>query len=790
MAAVSKYTYLKLLISYLSLLGLMFFAVWFLYNQQSNLNDLLQEEKTDAKYLVFTELIRDFYETDNRSRVALQAVEEEPLELFLTKNSALIEKLEKLKPEFLPQEQGLLDTLKLYLKFKEKNIIELRAFQKTTDKNTPFVEVLTKIKNLEVSKGKLFLENFVKEPEKLTAYQRKVANDYIEYLNKNIPKDSTNSFSLKEADSILKASRNIIESAQKEKNKQSVTIKNKEIELLKNELFFTTKLSDIIQMLRLAIEKDQKKVQVSKLENQSETLQLMRNAAFACVILVVFFFFLLSMDFLKNKKYRDELELQKMKAEQLSESREQLMATVSHDIKTPLQSVIGYSERLLNNENQFEKRQQLLKIKSASHYIQQLVSDLLDYVRMEKGKVQVIFQDFDLNELLEETAQSIADLHQKENVKLHFKIDETEGILLNSDYNKLRQILYNLIGNAFKFTSNGSVTIETKIVDKRLFVAVEDTGVGIPEKSFEKIFKPFIQENSQVEILYGGTGLGLSISKRLVELLDGKLLLESTIDRGSKFTINIPFSYKIQTDSKPLIELKSCVILDDDLSQLQLTKSVLAPYFDKINVFSDGNLAFAFIVENNPSLVFSDIQMPIMDGYTFLAKLKENPKTVNIPIIAISGNTPVLADSNTVKFDAFLTKPYSSNQLLSLITTFSGQKLKFKETITDNKSIVAVLKTFLGNNEEAVGNFLTQYKKDLMLDIDLLKTANQEKDLVTIEKISHKLQTMIGQLKNEKLAKILKSLENKSRNNDYENSKDELLNAIIELEVFVKTLDH
>ena len=787
MAAVSRYTSLKLLISYLSLLGLMFFAAWFLYKQQSNLNGLLQDNKTDKKYIVYTELIRDFYETDNRSRVALQSKENEPLSVFLDKNAQLIDKLDKLKPEFLLKEQGLLDTLKLYLKYKEKNIIDLRALHNSNDDFSPLTEILDKIKNLEVSKGKLFLENFVNEPEKLTNYQRKVANDYIEYLNRNVPKDATNSVSIREADSILKASKVIIEKAQKEKTKQTVAIKSKEIELLKNELFVTRKLSDIIQMLRSAIEKEQRKVQVSKLENQNQTLKLMRNAAFACVFLVVFFFFLLSMDFLKNKNYRQELELQKKKAERLLESREQLMATVSHDIKTPLQSVMGYSEQLLKNESQLANREQLLKIKSASHYIQQLVSDLLDYVRMEKGKIQVVFQDFELNNLLEETAQSIADLHQKETVSLKFKVDETEGILLYSDYNKLRQILYNLIGNAFKFTSEGSIIIKTKIEHQRLLIAVEDTGVGIPKASFEKIFKPFTQENEQVEILYGGTGLGLSISQRLVDLLEGKLFLESTVGKGSIFTIDLPFKPINKKKLSNHIALRTCVILDDDTSQLQLAKSLLNPYFDEVYVFSNGNLALEFINKNMPSLILSDIQMPIMDGYTFLAALKKEVATASIPVIAISGNVPIPSHDKTNSFDAYLTKPYTANELLSLVSIFSGKQLKI---ITDeNQSLITVLKTFLGDDMVTVRNFIERYKKDLSVDMESLKKASLDRDLASIEMLCHKLQTMIGQFKREDLRNALQVIEQKcSSDTTYEEIDLDVKKALEELANFKESL--
>src|SRR5690606_22771906 len=145
--------------------------------------------------------------------------------------------------------------------------------------------------------------------------------------------------------------------------------------------------------------------------------------------------------------------IQKQKTEVLLESREQLMASVSHDIRTPLQSVIGYSSQLLEKEESFQNRNKLIKIKSATHYIEQLVLDLLDYVRMEKGKIKDFSQEFELNELLEETAQSIADLHQEKEVVLKYAIQETEDLFYYGDYNKIRQILYNLIGNAFKFTA-------------------------------------------------------------------------------------------------------------------------------------------------------------------------------------------------------------------------------------------------------------------------------------------------------------------------------------------------
>ena len=212
MAQFSKYTSLKLLISYLLLLGLMAIAVWFLFKQQANLNSQITVENTDKKQLIYTELIRDLYESDNYARIALQTIDEDSKAAFLQKNTSVISKIDFLKNNRLIAEESLLDTLKIYLKDKEQNILNLRKLQQTVDES-PIGTVLQKIRNLEDVKGKLTLENFIKNPNQLSSYERKVAEDYINYLNKNVPKDSSNTISTAEADSILTVSKKILEDA-------------------------------------------------------------------------------------------------------------------------------------------------------------------------------------------------------------------------------------------------------------------------------------------------------------------------------------------------------------------------------------------------------------------------------------------------------------------------------------------------------------------------------------------------------------------------------------------------
>lgn len=761
MAQFSKYTSLKLLISYLLLLGLMAIAVWFLFKQQANLNSQITVENTDKKQLIYTELIRDLYESDNYARIALQTIDEDSKAAFLQKNTSVISKIDFLKNNRLIAEESLLDTLKIYLKDKEQNILNLRKLQQTVDES-PIGTVLQKIRNLEDVKGKLTLENFIKNPNQLSSYERKVAEDYINYLNKNVPKDSSNTISTAEADSILTVSKKILEDAQKKSNQRSIVIKNKEIELLQNELVITQKLSDVIFRLRNAAEIEEEKIRSIKTESQKETLALLQKAAIACIVVVLFFFILLSLDFFKNKTYRKQLEIEKQKTEKLLESREQLMTTVSHDIKTPLQSLLGYSEKLLASESQVKNRDSLIKMKSATNYIQQLVSGLLDYVRMEKGKVSIMETTFEINELIEETAQNIADLNQEKPIELRYKIDATEGFAYYGDYNKLRQILYNLIGNAFKFTSEGSVTIQTAISEKNLEISIEDTGIGISKDAIEKIFKPFTQANNQIEILYGGTGLGLSICNRLIQLLDGKIILESEQNKGSKFQIFLPIKPIPEAHQTQKITLDQCLLLDDDENQLALTQSLLQPYFNQVFTFTNGKKALEFLDKQKVSLLITDIQMPLMNGFEFLKRVKSSEELKTIPIIAISGKLPEKHDFLCEnQFDYFLSKPYAASQLLAVISELSHQKLTLNKE--KNNVLPDFLIGFLGNDTVKISAFLSNYLLDLQSDQLALETAIENAHFDTISAIAHKMQTMIGQFQEQDLMAILKVVEEKAK---------------------------
>lgn len=756
MSTISKYTSLKLLVSYLLLLGLMAFAVWYLFQQQSRLHKLVKEDNLDKKKLAYTELIRDLYASDRLSRVALQTKKKKDVLTFIKNNEKINNLLDSLEIGVLKEDKIVIDSLQKNLKEKELNVMLLIELQMKTDVETSINQVVNKIEKIEAQKEKLKVESFFKNTKKLSPYERKMAKEYAEYLNSKDPKKS---ISAAEADSILNLSKRILRESQKKINQEEIAIKDKEVQLLQNELIITQKMSDLIAKIRQISEEKQAHLAIEKKKSQEDSLKWMRMAAIICVLVVVFFFVLLSVDFLKNKRYRQELELQKKRTEVLLESREQLMATVSHDVKTPLQSLVGYTAQLLEKESLFEKRERLLKIKSATHYIEQLVLDLLDYVRMEKGKIKLFSQEFDFNELIEETGQNIADLHQKEKIELLYDIEETEGLVYYGDYNKIRQILYNLVGNAFKFTQQGNITLKTKLKNEKLFISVVDTGKGIAKEAFEKIFESFTQENSEIEVLYGGTGLGLSICKRLVDLLGGDIHVSSELGKGSTFTFEIPLSIKEKKEVQEITDLQIGLVLDDDLAQSQLVSSLLKSYFEEVVVFTDGSEALSYCKEKLPSVVITDIHMPKMNGYAFLTQLRKLPNGNGVKVIGVSGEMPYEEVINTsFSFDSFLQKPYSSHQLLRTIAAVSGQEIILNHQ-KGPQGYLPLLASFLGDDREVINAFINHYVEELDKDTAFFENHFKDHNLQGIIDVCHKMQTMVSQLQEKELSILLGVIE-------------------------------
>lgn len=341
---------------------------------------------------------------------------------------------------------------------------------------------------------------------------------------------------------------------------------------------------------------------------------------------------MISKDYWKVQEYRERLERAKKYSESLLKSREQLISTVSHDLRTPLNTISGYSDLIEQSGLNTKQLNYLKKIKSSSGYVDNLVNDLLDYSKLEAGKIQLDKVPFALFQLIEETAVDFEEIQSKKRVLLQLKIaDDLKTPIINDPF-RIRQILTNLIGNAFKFTDSGHVKVAAVVEEKNkatwVRIDVEDTGIGIPVEKQESIFQEFTQAGAPSQKAQIGYGLGLTISRKLTELLGGKLSLKSKVGKGSTFTVRVPVEFSkievVENNSKAFVSKPkelSILVIDDDENMLGLISEVC-----KINYIKTETLLsfddFELSKIHQFDAVLTDIQMPTTNGFSVLKQSK------------------------------------------------------------------------------------------------------------------------------------------------------------------------
>jgi CheY-like chemotaxis protein/HPt (histidine-containing phosphotransfer) domain-containing protein/two-component sensor histidine kinase len=483
--------------------------------------------------------------------------------------------------------------------------------------------------------------------------------------------------------------------------------------------------------------------------------------------------------------YKRQLEIANFKTKNLLKSREQLISTVSHDLKTPLSTIVGYSELLGNSEVNTKQSYFIKNIKNSSEYITQLVQDLLDFSKIEAGKITIEKVPFLLPETIDEVAKSIQTVYKEKNIDLVINVDEKLNSRIVGDPFRLKQILSNIIGNAYKFTEEGFIKISAYIEnDQNFIIKIQDSGIGIEKGNQKLVFEEFAQANENIEKKYGGTGLGLSICQKIISILGGKLSLESTFGKGSTFEVQLPLlfdhSQSVNTPieaEKPVFKntkKQTFIVIDDDINLLNLTSGVLRQENHTVFSFNSASKALEAIQNTQFDFVITDIQMPEMDGFMFLKNLRKNSIYKNQPVIALTGRTDL--DSSFYSEAGFTTviqKPYSPKILLQTIhlilenNTLPAVDLKENnEEIFTKLYSLETLKEFLGNDIEALKEVLKSFIESSTENLALLENAVVEKNTAEINSIAHRIAPMFKQIQAREIGEILKVLENKDLETD------------------------
>ncbi|MFW6291771.1 MAG: ATP-binding protein [Spirochaetota bacterium] len=372
-----------------------------------------------------------------------------------------------------------------------------------------------------------------------------------------------------------------------------------------------------------------------------------------------------------------ELVSAKQEAEAASRTKSEFLANISHDLRTPLNGILGYAQILARDTALDARTREAVSIieKSGNHLLN-LINDILDVSRIEAQKLVLQPEPFRLSNFLDDIADIVTLQARQKGLQLRTEFDPDLPAAVVGDEKRLRQILLNLLNNAVKFTDSGEVRFRARREGERLAFEVEDTGPGIPADQLEEIFSPFKQLSKHIQS-EEGTGLGLAIVKRLVEMMGGEVSVESVPGEGSRFffTVELPPAGEPPAVTRASSAIsgyegprRRILIVDDKWENRRVLRSMLEPIGFEVSEASDGSAGLQAITEERPDLVFMDLVMPVVDGFEAIRSIRETPSIAQIRVVAISASVAesIRAECLRMGFDEFLPKPFRQLELLDL----------------------------------------------------------------------------------------------------------------------------
>lgn len=761
---------LKIVFSYTVLGILALFASILIYTEFKNNVSSQKQDLSNKKLLKTNELLAQLYEAENLSKLALQTKKSPDIRAYSLKVDSinlLIDSLKTLAEISTNSQLYKLDSVQQLLNHKVYNNAELRKLKVQSEKNTALDSVLDAFHDMEVDMGRITPETFAPNFDQLSPKSQQSIKEYVAILNKYIPNNNGTS-NANNIDSILEVSRAILVNAKSENATAEKTVLQKELQIYRNDLELSQKMRSLLKSFEDEMARNAFLEESRKEESLKRSTQFAGGAAALGLITIILFTILISKDYWKVQQYREQLEKAKKYSESLLRSREQLISTVSHDLRTPLNTITGYSDLIANTGLDQKQANYLDKIKSSSNYVEKLVSDLLDFSKLEADKIKIERIPFELNRLIKEVAGHFEEIQSNQNIKLQLDLAPDLNAPIISDPFRIRQILTNLIGNAFKFTEKGNVRVMARVQNKKgepwLVIKVEDTGIGIPTEMQETIFQEFTQASPSDKQSHGGYGLGLTISRKLTQLLKGTLSLESKVGKGSVFTLQIPITFatkdtvEIPNPAKTTLPFRaSLLVIDDDENLLGLISEVCLINQVSAQCYLDFN-AVDLSKINEFDTVLTDIQMPRIDGFGVLHALREAGFTN--PVIAMTGQE--IGDKSTyltAGFSEVLQKPFTAKSLLSVISTLE-QKSTVEKIPQTNSEMFSIeqISDFL-DGLEAVREVLMVFMDNNRKNLDLLFSSVADSDFQNIRAISHKMLPMFRQLEVTRAIPILEQLE-------------------------------
>ena len=550
----------------------------------------------------------------------------------------------------------------------------------------------------------------------------------------------------------------ILAASQQKKESQQSAVQRNNARLRRMNNMLTARIDSLVKHYEKEIILRARQEAENQQNIRLRSTRIIGGIAIGAVLLSAVFLIIIWRDITRSNRYRKELEEARKRAEELLQVREKLMLTITHDFKAPLGSIIGYTDLLSRLVDDDRQKFYLDNMQSSSEHLLKLVNDLLDFHRLDLNKEEINRISFDPAKLFDEIRVSFDPLVSGKGLALNYEIyPELNGRFV-SDPLRIRQVVTNLLSNAVKFTVQGSVTLLVRYHASTLIIRVSDTGKGMGEGDKERIFQEFTRlPGAQGE---EGFGLGLSIVRKLVQLLEGTISVESKEGKGSAFTVHIPLYPVLENAGAELpapeviasttSPAQNILLIDDDKIQLALTVAMLESQGFKATGCEQIEALTEYLRKETFDILLTDVQMPAINGFDLLKLLRASniPQAKTIPIIAVTARGDIHeAEFLSHGFAGCLKKPFSVTDLLNVLGVKDAGKGKDEDKPTSSALNFKSLTTFSMDDKDAAQAIIETFIQETEKNAALLQKALAAGNVAGIAALAHKLLplfTLIG----------------------------------------------